>query len=335
MVGKRRVGFEKINRNTSNCRNISGNICERGRLPMSTVDDSLESTTQASTNDAQTNVEGVFASDPGTRPNAADLAEEENKKEEEETKTCAWPCYSVRKMLGCAHVDLHEAVLDGHLETLQRTVERILSNAALGGANPRHVLNGRDDEGRTALSLAVKTNQYDVVELLLNLAGEHVDANAVDERTCASPLHHAARFCEKKTSATCEFVTDEARRENLGILSLLLERGAFVDARDAGGRTPLMIACAFGRADLALALVRAHADPELHDDEEHGWNSLFYAAIGGHADVVSLLLSEGMDKNARDNKYSARPIDWARIRKYDNVVSILEAHKSNIMTGGG
>jgi uncharacterized protein len=53
--------------------------------------------------------------------------------------------------------------------------------------------------------------------------------------------------------------------ESLRSVSLLLERGAKVNARDDRGRTPLMIAAGLNHTEIARALIAAGADVSLRD----------------------------------------------------------------------
>ena len=60
------------------------------------------------------------------------------------------------------------------------------------------------------------------------------------------------------------------------IASMLLERGALVDARDASGKTPLMLALRSNKSDLALLLIARGADVNAQDaDEFGGWDVKF------------------------------------------------------------
>ena len=65
-----------------------------------------------------------------------------------------------------------------------------------------------------------------------------------------------------------------------------------VDARDADGLTPLMIAAARGRADLVRLLLRAGADV-CTTDSRAGATALHKACQGGSLEVVRLLLAAG------------------------------------------
>jgi ankyrin repeat protein len=113
-----------------------------------------------------------------------------------------------------------------------------------------------------------------------------------------------------------------------------LSRGMDVNSTDELGNTLLMIACHFGRREIASDLLEAGADIRRQnragDDalmlaalkgelslgeglvrrgapiEREGWSALHYAAFGGHAAMVRLLIEKGAAKNRlAPNGYSA------------------------------
>jgi len=71
-----------------------------------------------------------------------------------------------------------------------------------------------------------------------------------------------------------------------------------LDARDAFGSTPLLVAATFGRAEAASALLRGGADTELRNND--GATPLHVAAFLGFADVLEALLDAGADPRSRD-----------------------------------
>jgi len=71
-----------------------------------------------------------------------------------------------------------------------------------------------------------------------------------------------------------------------------------LDARDAFGSTPLLVAATFGRVEAAAALLRGGADTELRNSD--GATPLHVAAFLGHTEVVRALLDAGADPRSRD-----------------------------------
>ena len=77
----------------------------------------------------------------------------------------------------------------------------------------------------------------------------------------------------------------------------LLKEGAVVDARDADGRTPLLLAVRAGHSDIARMLLEAGADVDARGATMQ-ITPLMVAAQRGDVDSVALLLEKGADPNA-------------------------------------
>lgn len=152
----------------------------------------------------------------------------------------------------------------------------------------------------------------DDLEEALHLIACGADVNTRNQDTLQNPLHivtAAAGFDVSTAAFVCE----------------LCARGASVGARDAEGRTPLMLATrevGYGlHAVVAVKTLLSHgADPRAAD--ERGWTALHHAGAG-YADgclyhaaaaadladdvlklrsVVRQLLDAGADPNARDSR---------------------------------
>lgn len=69
-------------------------------------------------------------------------------------------------------------------------------------------------------------------------------------------------------------------------------------------------ACEFGHVRVAEFLLQqgTRADATLHPEGE---TALHYAALGGHAEIVLLLLAHGADAGARERRFDATPLGWA------------------------
>lgn len=86
--------------------------------------------------------------------------------------------------------------------------------------------------------------------------------------------------------------------EHASLVRLILQTAPeLVDARDAMGRTALMLAARFRDLDMCVALLRAGCSRNLRDD--HGYSALDYAVFGGSAKAVVALVYAGCDVNSQ------------------------------------
>jgi uncharacterized protein len=72
-----------------------------------------------------------------------------------------------------------------------------------------------------------------------------------------------------------------------------------VNGKDGHGFTALDWAARTGRAEAIAELVRAGADPELHDSGPNGWTPLLHAVHKNQLSSVRALLAAGADVNGR------------------------------------
>jgi len=131
----------------------------------------------------------------------------------------------------------------------------------------------------------------DTAQILLALkAGENI--NAVDKYG-GTPLHTAARW-------------------NLDtIVDFLLRHGAGVDTpKSAAGRTALMVTYAYyGGIKVCSILIAKGAN--VNAQATNGTTALMLAATNAKADVVELLLQHGADKKLKDSK-GKTALDYAK-----------------------
>ncbi len=155
----------------------------------------------------------------------------------------------------------------------------IFSAAALGREDALGALLARTPElatafsadGFTALHLAAFFGQAGAARLMLD-AGAEVNAVARNPMR-VQPLHSAA-----------------AGRHH-AVCTLLIERGAGVNARQQGGWTPLHAAAQHGDRALAELLLAAGAEPAARNDD--GLDAAAIAAASGHAELATLLRPSG------------------------------------------
>lgn len=84
-------------------------------------------------------------------------------------------------------------------------------------------------------------------------------------------------------------------------------------------------ACQFGRTEVVDFLLQRgmQADAKLR----HGETGLHWAAYGGHALIVRLLLDHGAPIDVKDDRYDGTPLDWALHAGHTSDSGMLEALK--------
>ena len=107
-------------------------------------------------------------------------------------------------------------------------------------------------------------------------------------------------------------------------LQLLVRAGCALDARDAEGRTPLLLAAKHGNVRAAHELLRLGAD--LGAVDAYGWNALHVAAHEGHCAMARCLAKWDSDARAlvrARNSAGKRPCDVARTQRVRDELDTL------------
>lgn len=154
------------------------------------------------------------------------------------------------------------------------------------GAN----VDEKNDKGETPLhwaSLYAKMSETKAMSALIN-AGADVNAKAI---TGLTPLHYALQTNPK--FLYLHWHSEEERKRlvdaygKLNALALLIDAGAYVNAKDNARRTPLHIAVVEGDYPAAKALLDAGADIAATD--KNGRTPADYAAAQGYDALAELL----------------------------------------------
>ena len=108
------------------------------------------------------------------------------------------------------------------------------------------------------------------------------------------------------------------------IVALLAMKEWDVNATDARGRTALAWAAVGGHEDVVnILLQRKDLNPDAAD-AKYGQTPLWWAAGSGHEGVVKLLLErEDINPNAADAEYGRAPLGWAARGGHEGVVKLL------------
>ena len=109
---------------------------------------------------------------------------------------------------------------------------------------------------------------------------------------------------------------------NRALVRLLEGKRWNVNAEDKDKRTPLHWAAWAGQCDTVEELLRLEANVNALD--RLGRTPLYGAAGGGFKDVVQKLLGHHADRSLRGGKNDETPLDRARHKGHQDVVSLLE-----------
>ena len=124
---------------------------------------------------------------------------------------------------------------------------------------PKTNPNKLNNKGESALMVAALKKNQELVEKLIKRGA---DVN----KTGWAPLHYAATGGQ------------------VGIISLLLENSAYIDAESPNGTTPLMMAAMYGTSAAVKFLLQEGADPTLKNQQ--GLTALDFAQRGSRPDAL-------------------------------------------------
>jgi ankyrin repeat protein len=124
-------------------------------------------------------------------------------------------------------------------------------------------------------------------------------------------------------SMTTDLRLHEAARDgDVAAIERLLAEGVPIDAQDADGRTPVMVATIERRTDAVRALVDAGADVDLRDNRLD--NVFLYAGAEGLLDILRIANDAGADP-ALTNRFGGIALIPAAERGHIEVVRYLLA----------
>ncbi|XP_050438356.1 uncharacterized protein LOC126844301 isoform X2 [Adelges cooleyi] len=168
---------------------------------------------------------------------------------------------------------------DGHTALHLAVIAGNLSlvRLLLGFADP----NKRDIEGHSTVHWATVCADVEALELILSHGGTTDSADVHG----GYALHYAAQMCG--TTGVCR--SGDSLNVGVRVLQLLLSYGADVNVTDKHGRQPIVWAASAGSADAIITLVNGGANVESHDKD--GLRALHCAASRGHVECVDALLT--------------------------------------------
>jgi ankyrin repeat protein len=170
-----------------------------------------------------------------------------------------------------ANVNARQTTRDPYVAIHMAAIRGSFKSAELLLANGADVNASTGRSGLTALHWAVINNRSQMVIFLLDHNADLEHRN----QWGGTALHQAA----------------SSDRVKANVVSILLERGAKVNARNAKGCTPLHNAADQGRANIVRLLLDNDADVNAISNE--GETPLSLAKENGHTGVIELLKKHG------------------------------------------
>lgn len=220
----------------------------------------------------------------------------------------------------------------GEHEALRRELEKAGASAAQLTA-----FRDRSKIKRTALHAAVSRSDYLTAEVLLDHGADvgaanrmgntalHLAAVQNDERLCRMLCGKTStREVNHRNNAKAAPLIEAAARGDdcAGVVAVLVEHGAELEAVDDQGRTALLWACCASAPQMLQALIDAGAS--IHAVDSDGASGLHHAATFGLDDIARTLIAAGADVNLRDAKGKS-PLALAMEESCASTAAVLTA----------
>ncbi|XP_069125234.1 transient receptor potential cation channel subfamily A member 1-like isoform X2 [Argopecten irradians] len=192
-------------------------------------------------------------------------------------------------------------------EELIELLELFLSTGEnlYGMAGKDRLLTHRDNEGNTALHMAILNNKLKAAEYLLR-KGANVNLR---NGSYSAPLHMAAvnghvpitelllshdAIIERRDKEHMTAMHRAAMYNRYQIVELLMNRGGNVNVKSEDQMSPLMMACWKGHVQTTNFLLKHGA--KIDDVDQTCRTALHIAVQNGHPEVISQLLENGCSK---------------------------------------
>lgn len=224
---------------------------------------------------------------------------------------------------------LHEAASHGHKDIVELLIARgaAVNARTTGRRTPPHSYG--NTPGTTPLYVAVK--YPDVVKVLID---HGADLNAKEVYYSETPIQRAVYLGDRRVVhllAAAGADMDPNLAAYMGYterVKRLIEAGADVNTRDKHGQTPLYFAVLGGHADVVELLTGSDADPTIvYYDDDYGENQtlLHKAAQMDCPDVARVLIAHGANVQVRDRSGDT-PLHTAAYFGRARMVEMLLAH---------
>ncbi|XP_063923969.1 uncharacterized protein LOC135138056 isoform X2 [Zophobas morio] len=163
-------------------------------------------------------------------------------------------------------------------------------------------VNDQNKYGTTALQIACLEGVYENAKILLDCGASINIANNANNNA----LHFAS----------------ESKKDNRGVIKLLIEKGIDVNAQNENGKTALQFACLEGIYENAEMLLDFSASIGITDEDNN--NALHYASSAENVNrsLIKLLIEKGININAQ-NKNGMTALQLARLEGIQENVQML------------
>lgn len=224
------------------------------------------------------------------------------------------------------NTSLHNAVFGGHIQVVKLLLERGLDPAQVNAI------------GSTPLHQASLLGHVDILKLLV---ARGVDRCSVDGTGCTALLRASAYghpeavqyllglvvndgHMEKKNNAGYTPLLAAIENGHLGVVDMLLQKGADITVSNLTGVSPLMAAVGSENLDLVKRVLE-HEGVDMNKQNVDGRTALWAASRRGSEDVVAVLIAQGKSHfvgNVKDN-YGATPLIIAARNGHEQVLAQL------------
>lgn len=213
---------------------------------------------------------------------------------------------------------LHYAARYGLTEICQVILDVLIVSG--NKAHAKQAALWRDKEGQTALQCAVIGNNVSTVKAIVEILA--ANSTVIRDHEVRVLLGDALLIALKY--------------QNDAIVNYIIDRGANLSRRTSRREMALHIAAQIGRLDYAKRVLQDMSEQGFEVDVQeftYGWTPLFTACVGGHTDIVKLLLDAGASQEFCDYLgWTAK--EHAAFRGYLPMAQLFEPSKLTNLDDG-